>query len=413
MPSSAIRQARASARPRAPGPGRCRPCRRATTARRRRRRRRAPPPAPRRARGRRRRLLLAPGINRNEAGVRTSYADSLRDRSGWRALRPWCRSPARRCGSGTRSSWRRRARRAAMVERAGFEFHALGEPWDRAAKWAPVFNGNAPGAAHVVQELFIALDARAALPGMLALVHNDRPDLIVRETTEFSSCVAAAHFDVPVVDVGPHLDAGIDTDGAAARAGGAGARAAGPFRLDAPVITLSPFGGNGEVTRFRHPARRAGRRVADLRLLRLRDSLAGPVPLHRAGARRRPEAGADDDRPPRRPGRRWARCPRTSASSAGSIRERHAARRGDGRAWRLRRDAGGAGRGRPDRVPPAVRRRPGQRGAVAALGAGIIATDVATRSAAALYPSTARRRTASRARSARWRRRGRGRAVQS
>jgi len=37
-----------------------------------------------------------------------------------------------------------------MVERAGFDFHALGEPWDRAAKWAPVFNGNAPGAAHVV-----------------------------------------------------------------------------------------------------------------------------------------------------------------------------------------------------------------------------------------------------------------------
>ena len=142
-----------------------------------------------------------------------------------------------------------------MVERAGFDFHALGEPWDRAAKWAPVFNGNAPGAAHVVQELFIALDARAALPGMLALVHNDRPDLIVRETTEFSSCVAAAHFNVPVVDVGPHLDAGIDTDGALRALAAPALEQLGPFRLDAPVITLSPFGGNGEVTRFRHPAR--------------------------------------------------------------------------------------------------------------------------------------------------------------
>ena len=143
-----------------------------------------------------------------------------------------------------------------MVERAGFAFHALGEPWDRAAKWAPVFNGNAPGAAHVVQELFIALDARAALPGMLALVHNDRPDLIVRETTEFASCVAAAHFNVPVVDVGPHLDAAIDTDGGAARAGGARARAARavPARR-AGHHAARRSAATASVTRFRHPAR--------------------------------------------------------------------------------------------------------------------------------------------------------------
>ena len=141
-----------------------------------------------------------------------------------------------------------------MVERAGFAFHALGEPWDRAAKWAPVFNGNAPGAVHVVQELFIALDARAALPGMLALVHNERPDLIVRETTEFASCVAAAHFDVPVVDVGPHLDAAIDTDAGLREIAAPALEQLGPFRLDAPVVTLSPFGDTDAVTRFRHPA---------------------------------------------------------------------------------------------------------------------------------------------------------------
>jgi UDP:flavonoid glycosyltransferase YjiC (YdhE family) len=141
-----------------------------------------------------------------------------------------------------------------MVERAGFAFHALGEPWDRAAKWAPVFNGGAPGAAHVVQELFIALDARAALPGMIALVHNDRPDLIVRETTEFSSCVAAAHFDVPVVDVGLHLDAAIDTDAGLRALAAPALELLGPFRLNAPVVTLSPFGDTAAVTRFRHPA---------------------------------------------------------------------------------------------------------------------------------------------------------------
>jgi UDP:flavonoid glycosyltransferase YjiC (YdhE family) len=141
-----------------------------------------------------------------------------------------------------------------MVERAGFAFHALGEPWDRAAKWAPVFNGGGLGAKHVVQELFIALDARAALPGMIALVHNDRPDLIVRETTEFASTVAAAHFNVPVVDVGPHLDAAIDTDLGIRALAAPALEQLGPFRLDAPVLTLSPFGDTDAVTRFRHPA---------------------------------------------------------------------------------------------------------------------------------------------------------------
>ncbi|WP_028064965.1 glycosyltransferase [Solirubrobacter soli] len=141
-----------------------------------------------------------------------------------------------------------------MVEQAGFVCHALGEPWDREAKWAPVFNGNAPGARHVVQELFIALDARAALPGMLALVHNDRPDLIVRETTEFASCVAAAHFGVPVVDVGLHLDAAVDTDAGLRALAEPALGMLGPFRLDAPVLTLSPFGDSDAVSRFRYPA---------------------------------------------------------------------------------------------------------------------------------------------------------------
>jgi UDP:flavonoid glycosyltransferase YjiC (YdhE family) len=141
-----------------------------------------------------------------------------------------------------------------MVERTGFECHALGEPWDRAEKWAPVFSANGPGAEYVIQELFIGLDAYAALPGMLALVHNDRPDLIVRETTEFASTVAAAHFAIPVVDVGPHLDAAIDAGADLRAIATAALERLGPFRLDAPVVTLSPFGDAPGVHRFSHPA---------------------------------------------------------------------------------------------------------------------------------------------------------------
>ena len=59
----------------------------------------------------------------------------------------------------------------------------------------------------MIRELFIGLDARAALPGMLAAVEDWRPDVIVRETCEFASCVAAERFGVPLVQVGIHLDA--------------------------------------------------------------------------------------------------------------------------------------------------------------------------------------------------------------
>ena len=248
-----------------------------------------------------------------------------------------------------------------MVERAGFAFHALGEPWDRAAKWAPVFNGGAPGAAHVVQELFIALDARAALPGMIALVHNDRPDLIVRETTEFSSCVAAAHFDVPVVDVGPHLDAAIDTDQGLRALAAPALELLGPFRLNAPVVTLSPFGDTDAVTRFRHPA---GERVDESLVYVSFGSEIRSPDLFRATA----HALADV---PKRVLMTIGR--HVDPDALGPLpanvhvepwvdqADGHAARRRDGRPRRFRLHPRRAGRRRPDRVRAAVRRRPGQR----------------------------------------------------
>ena len=58
---------------------------------------------------------------------------------------------------------------AALVRRAGLSFAAVGEPpraeVERA--WAPVWSpATSPGMARVVQELFIGLHARAALPGI-------------------------------------------------------------------------------------------------------------------------------------------------------------------------------------------------------------------------------------------------------
>ena len=102
---------------------------------------------------------------------------------------------------------------APFLRRAGFPHLVVGEPPDRAAAWAPVFSRDeAPGAAYVIRELFIGLDARAALPGMLAAVEAWRPEVIVRETCEFASCVAAERFGLPLVQVGIHLDALTDAD---------------------------------------------------------------------------------------------------------------------------------------------------------------------------------------------------------
>ena len=110
--------------------------------------------------------------------------------------------------------------------------------------------------AHVIQELFIGLDARAALPGMLAAVEDWRPDLIVRETCEFASCVAAERFDVPLAQVGIHLDARTDADPrllAIAAPALRGARPRGRRRhRTRPVLTCSAFGdAPARVHRFR------------------------------------------------------------------------------------------------------------------------------------------------------------------
>jgi UDP:flavonoid glycosyltransferase YjiC (YdhE family) len=48
---------------------------------------------------------------------------------------------------------------------------------------------------------------------MLALVREWRPDVVVRETLEFASALAAERCDVPQVRVGIHLDARTDADG--------------------------------------------------------------------------------------------------------------------------------------------------------------------------------------------------------
>jgi len=102
-----------------------------------------------------------------------------------------------------------------LVRRAGFAFAAVAEPSraeaDRA--WAPVWSKETtPGMAVVVRDLFIGLHARTAMPAMLDATVGFRPDVVVRETLEFSSALVAERLAIPQIRVGVHLDSDTDAD---------------------------------------------------------------------------------------------------------------------------------------------------------------------------------------------------------
>jgi UDP:flavonoid glycosyltransferase YjiC (YdhE family) len=147
---------------------------------------------------------------------------------------------------------------AKLVARAGLSF--LPVPEAPAATvdeaFAPVWSQSA-SVDHVVQDLFIGLHARTALPGMLATVRDWRPDVVVRETMEFASALAAEEHGVPQVRVGVHLASRVDSAGVleaiAAPALGVDAE-----RLrDSPLLTRAPASLNDpdeDVLRFRTDA---------------------------------------------------------------------------------------------------------------------------------------------------------------
>ena len=101
------------------------------------------------------------------------------------------------------------------VRRGGFAFAAVGEPSAAEAEraWAPVWSKETtPGMAVVVQDLFIGLHARTAMPRMLDATVRFRPDVVVRETLEFSSALVAERLAIPQIRVGVHLDSDTDAD---------------------------------------------------------------------------------------------------------------------------------------------------------------------------------------------------------
>jgi UDP:flavonoid glycosyltransferase YjiC (YdhE family) len=91
------------------------------------------------------------------------------------------------------------------VKRAGLPFAALDEPDEAimAETWARVRAAATPleQAEIVFEDIFAGEFARSALPKLLALADHWLPDVVVRETCEFASVLAAEAIGVPDVHV--------------------------------------------------------------------------------------------------------------------------------------------------------------------------------------------------------------------
>ncbi len=140
-----------------------------------------------------------------------------------------------------RSAWQHVAR--AKLPFAGVDDpseETLGPLWDRVRAAGPGEQDHI-----VVNEVFAGEFARAAMPGMLALIERWRPDVIVRETLEFASLVAADSLEVPEAHVSCFLavmdgdDWGLSESLARLRREFGLSEYAGD-RADDPYLTLAP-----------------------------------------------------------------------------------------------------------------------------------------------------------------------------
>jgi UDP:flavonoid glycosyltransferase YjiC (YdhE family) len=98
----------------------------------------------------------------------------------------------------------------ANVERAGLPFAPVGDPPEE--EWMPLMGSFAQldidrANALMIGEFFAGIDTRAALPGLLRILATWRPDVVVRESWEFASTIAADLLGIPLVRVGLGLAA--------------------------------------------------------------------------------------------------------------------------------------------------------------------------------------------------------------
>ena len=248
---------------------------------------------------------------------------------------------------------------AMLAARAGLAHRPVGEAPAEAVE-AALWTG-ASSSEEVIRDVFVGMHARTALPGMREVVADWRPDLIVRESMELSSVLAAG--DIPVVRVGIHLDSRTDSTGWLEEIAASALGVEVEQLREGPLLTRSPGGDEDGVHRFRTDVAR--RREPELVYVTFGSEAAGsphfprvyreaaealeglPV-LMTVGDRRDPaELGP---LPPSVRVERWV--------SQAEVMPRAAAMVSHGGSGL---DADGPGRGRAAGLPAAVRGRTGER----------------------------------------------------
>ena len=117
----------------------------------------------------------------------------------------------------------------------------------------------------MIGRIFADAKKRAALPGILAMIADWQPDVIVRESYEFAAVLAAEHHGLPHVRVGAGL--------ASTEEEVVDLAVAGSPDLPADAIRQSPF------LTLNPPPLDAPGAVAPPRIYRFRDAPAAPQPL--------------------------------------------------------------------------------------------------------------------------------------
>jgi UDP:flavonoid glycosyltransferase YjiC (YdhE family) len=141
---------------------------------------------------------------------------------------------------------------ATLVARTGLRHRPVGEA--PAEHVEDVLWRRSTTPEEVIRDVFVGLHARTALPAMLETVAEWRPDVIVRESMELASVLAADRHGVPVVRVGIHLDSATDSTGWLEERA-ASALGLEPERLrEGPLLTRSPGDLEDGVHRFRTDA---------------------------------------------------------------------------------------------------------------------------------------------------------------
>lgn len=161
---------------------------------------------------------------------------------------------------------------AGPVEQAGLHHEPFADapPEETQAVFAslPPIDGSSPadieaGNAVVVREVFARLDAGAALPALTDTMSGWRPDLVLRETAELGSYLAAEAAGVPHVQLNTSLSCFLDLPALVeeplvelgAAPGLAGLRAARRLTLVPETLDGAAPDGSPAPTRFREPPR--------------------------------------------------------------------------------------------------------------------------------------------------------------